>query len=295
LPTIREGFLSSVVYLYKNEDDAANGERTGGSGFIAGVWNPFLGAVHLYVVTNRHVIREGFSVVRLTSSARPTVIEPAPAVDWVFPDGPDDLAVWHYKVQDPTFDQEFAYVSISDYATTTAQLEGPDRYGPGDECFMVGRFITHDGTQRNLPSVRFGNIAMMPLEPFRHHGAEVDAFMVETRSQAGYSGSPVFVFRKTVDVQIPIRDVSAYKASVREITVTGREEYEIKLLGVDFAHLPNKVSIQSDDPIAQGMLENAKVEVGSGMLAVAPAWKLIALLNTDQAKEVRARMASKHK
>ncbi len=73
-----------------------------------------------------------------------------------------------------------------------------DRYaiGIGDETFTVGRFVNHEGKQRNTPAVRFGNIAMMPLEPIRNprSGQEHAAYLIETRSQSGYSGAPVFVY-----------------------------------------------------------------------------------------------------
>jgi hypothetical protein len=68
--------------------------------------------------------------------------------------------------------------------------------GPGDETFMIGRFAPHDGGKRNLPSVRFENISMMPDEPVTTPlGLKQESFLVETRSLAGYSGSPVFIHR----------------------------------------------------------------------------------------------------
>jgi hypothetical protein len=33
---------------------------------------------------------------------------------------------------------------------------------PGDEVLLPGRFISHDGRQRNKPILRFGNISMLP-------------------------------------------------------------------------------------------------------------------------------------
>jgi hypothetical protein len=36
------------------------------------------------------------------------------------------------------------------------------RIFPGDEVFLYGRLVTHDGQQRNKPVVRFGNISMFP-------------------------------------------------------------------------------------------------------------------------------------
>jgi hypothetical protein len=66
--------------------------------------------------------------------------------------------------------------------------------GPGDDVFVVGRFINREGKQKNIPSVRFGNIAQMPGEPlFLDDGKELECFLIEGRSISGFSGSPVFI------------------------------------------------------------------------------------------------------
>jgi len=63
---------------------------------------------------------------------------------------------------------------------------------------MVGRFINHEGKQRNSPTIRFGHISMMPSDddPVSHSlnpsGSQV-SFLVEVHSVPGYSGSPVMV------------------------------------------------------------------------------------------------------
>jgi hypothetical protein len=32
---------------------------------------------------------------------------------------------------------------------------------------MLGRYVDHDGVQRNAPTARFGHVAMLPFEPIR--------------------------------------------------------------------------------------------------------------------------------
>lgn len=78
-----------------------------------------------------------------------------------------------------------------------APVLGMAGIGPGDDVARLGRFITHDGRQRNKPLARFGNIAMMhdnaePIEiaPGRHQVG----LLVECRSLSAFSGSPVFVY-----------------------------------------------------------------------------------------------------
>jgi hypothetical protein len=69
VPRIDDRFLDCSVYLYRTENDAREGKRSGGSGFLVAV--PMFGrgwlldgrcprqdAYHLYAVTNRHLIRQ---------------------------------------------------------------------------------------------------------------------------------------------------------------------------------------------------------------------------------------------
>ena len=72
----------------------------------------------------------------------------------------------------------------------------------GDEVFYTGLFTKHVPATRNIPIVRIGNIAALPEEPItwrreRAGGPELvtmdPPYLVETRSIAGLSGSPVFV------------------------------------------------------------------------------------------------------
>jgi len=67
--------------------------------------------------------------------------------------------------------------------------------GLGDETFAIGLFRSHYGQQRNMPVIRVGNIAAMPEEPIAaKYGKDfIEGYLVEMRSIAGLSGSPVFV------------------------------------------------------------------------------------------------------
>ena len=64
----------------------------------------------------------------------------------------------------------------------------------GAEIAIVGLFRSHYGTNRNIPIVRVGNIAALPGEPvFTKYAGYIKAYLVEARSIAGLSGSPVVV------------------------------------------------------------------------------------------------------
>jgi hypothetical protein len=72
--------------------------------------------------------------------------------------------------------------------------------GPGDEVFIPGLFTKITKTAQNVPIVRIGNLAMMPGERIPFKNGMVDAYLLESRSIGGLSGSPVFV-RETVRIK----------------------------------------------------------------------------------------------
>lgn len=63
----------------------------------------------------------------------------------------------------------------------------------GEESFLVGLFTNHYGREHNIPIVRVGNIAAMPDEFVFTETGYVKAYLIETRSIGGLSGSPVFL------------------------------------------------------------------------------------------------------
>jgi hypothetical protein len=65
--------------------------------------------------------------------------------------------------------------------------------GLGAQIAIVGLFRSHYGKNRNVLIVRVGNISALPGEPvFTSYAGYVSAYLVEARSIAGLSGSPVF-------------------------------------------------------------------------------------------------------
>ena len=53
------------------------------------------------------------------------------------------------------------------YAVTNRHVVPPPQRGDRSDVFLVGRFINHEGQQRNAPTLRFGLIAQMPGDPIR--------------------------------------------------------------------------------------------------------------------------------
>ncbi len=146
--------------------------------------------------------------------------------------------------------------------------------GPGDDVFMVGRFINHQGRQRNTPVVRFGNISMMPWEPIKNErGLLQESFLVETRALSGFSSSPVFVYHtpySPMPAELPTR------------------EQGIWLLGVDWGHMRTFEKVMEkneEDPVSEGWV----VPSNSGQMGVVPAWKLQELLDREEFVMARKR------
>lgn len=75
---------------------------------------------------------------------------------------------------------------------TQASIQS-EAIGVGDDVAIVGMFVSRLGETRNIPVVRSGTIAAMPVEPIETKYGAHDAYLVETRSIDGLSGSPVFV------------------------------------------------------------------------------------------------------
>lgn len=273
LPTIKDRLLDSIVYLYANEDDARLGSHSGGSGFIVQVEKRGTrrGECHLFVVTNRHVIDGGYTTIRATSRTQDVVILEGPPV-WAYPESDDDAAVWAFSAAVATPDMNFACVDIREFVSP--------RYphvGVGDECVMLGRFMGRDGMTRNSPTARFGNVAMK-AEPHIEN-----AFYVETRSQAGFSGSPIFVYyeKPKIKVGLPaLTELQERPSRSHSVEATLSERYQFWLLGIgseQVHHLAKTRSRLRREPVEL----DYDIVVGSGILKIVPAWTLAALLERE--------------
>jgi hypothetical protein len=270
MPRISDEFLGSVAYIYPSVATAKRGEHIGGSALLAACRlsdeSPY---AQLYVITNRHVIEDLNSrtiAIRFNSAdGKTNVIQTASSV-WIKSFG-DDLAVLPIDLSN----SDCKGTVIPDSIFLTENLVGLYDIGPGDETFMVGRLITHDGKQQNTPLVRFGNISMMPLEPIHSKDGDQIAFLVECRSLSGFSGSPVFVW-------IPA-------GSWRPTHQPFERLHGPWLLGINCGHitLPEKIrSLSSGKQIS--------VEEHSAIEVVVPAWKLQELLNQESLKQGRLKL-----
>lgn len=290
---IPEVLLDTTIYLYPDEVSAEAGQHIGGSGFIAGV--PLKDSTFhtLWAVTNKHIIDDGYLTIRLNKKDGGIVCIDTIEDEWhVHPDG-DDLAIRPLAVPHIA---KFNFVPL-DMMLTQSAARALD-IGPGDEAFVIGRFVSREGTQKNAPTVRFGRIAQSADEQVKYDSYLQMAWLVEIMSLNGFSGSPVFCaldsyYSRNVENQ------SKSKGTLDPFFEGKNFNYNIPLLshgnfptgpfllGIDccMIRLWSKVC----DASRREMSHGHQVELNTGMMGVIPSWRLVDLLENNSARaEVEA-------
>jgi hypothetical protein len=284
MPRIENQFLDVVFYLYPSQDAAEVGEAIGGTGFL--VFRPsdeLAGKGYVYAVTNRHVVRDCASpIVRLNTKEGVKRVLPLTGEHWW--DHPtDDLSVAHLGGINPEI---YQYSVVKTSSFLTEKIIDEEDIGPGDEVFMAGRFVNHEGKQRNLPLLRFGNISMMPYEPILDdRGYEQESYLVEVRSLAGFSGSPVFVYIPS----FTIRPKDLDKLNQGQPVFTGDTQISMRgpwLLGVHNCDLPFREPVKQLFKLTNGSVETLDTEYvaysNSGQMTVIPSWRLLDFIDNDE-------------
>lgn len=282
VPYIHRGLLGTSIFLYGSESDASQGANWGGSGFLVGissVVNP--SRTHLYAVSNDHVIHS-CPVIRLIKVNGDPYILPGTDRDWESHSGGDDIAIRSLGAVGGG-----QYWSIgAEQILTQAEMD-QQTIGPGDDCFMVGRYINRELEQFDRPVARFGNIAMMPERVYQEQRSfDQESYLVDMRSQAGFSGSPVVVYfeesgwRNLPDLPDDFEDATPEtRVKVMEERVAGRPLSGLMsswwLLGIEWGHLP------AWGDVVESNQKFGRVQWDGGMAAVVPAWKLAELLDQE--------------
>lgn len=105
------------------------------------------------------------------------------------PDAANDLLMFAVYLDAAIFDIAAIPISRDKMA---ANSEGTSGTMEGDHICAIGLYTTHYGSTANIPVVRTGNIAALPREPIWTKRGFIDAYLIELRTIAGLSGSPVF-------------------------------------------------------------------------------------------------------
>lgn len=288
MPRIEQRIIGTSLYMYTSVESAIAGSRSGGSGVLIGQPCESLESlVHLYAVTNAHVVEHNCVIARAMKwDGYPRIFDQVERSDWeLHPDG-EDVAVCWLGTALTDDDQELQWVP-RDWLATKADLSlVPQRTDPdwpfpwstgpvvaGEETFSVVRFIGYDGVDTNQPSVHFGNLSSPELvsvkQPVRNRDQK--SLLVEARSLAGYSGAPVFAYRTNTYVNGGIPPVD-----------------KALLLGIGWGHIKhpdnedNVYGVEVETPGAP-----TPGRYNSGIMAVVPAWKLLELLDQPKVVDVR--------
>ncbi|MBL1255854.1 serine protease [Methylocystis sp. Sn-Cys] len=290
MPQIPPSVTNSVFFLYDSVESAKSGERPGGTGFIVAYSDSplFPAETAFYGVTNWHVACEGgCSVIRLnTKDGGTDIIEIFPE-QWEFIPGRYDLAA--VRLQFSSI-HDVSAVNIGDFVIRqSTQTRIKSDVGIGEDVFMIGLFIDHFGKGVNIPSARFGHISMLPDEralikqPTTYDGV---SYLIDIHSRAGFSGSPVYVYRtfgsdlkqkfgesiNGLDLQIDSIQVDDLgrpggRTSGRVRGSRGTINYNgmLKLLGIYWGRFPEQAGAPGSEL--------------SGTGCVIPAWQILELLN----------------
>jgi hypothetical protein len=281
MPLIPRGYFDSVFFLYDSLKAAEEGLNNGCTGFLVGMRSevsPIAG--HIYAVTNKHCLPPEKSqkarYARFNRQDGTTEVIKIENHDWIRHPNGDDVAIsnTHFPLD------QFNFNLIDRDIFATHEVIEENYIGAGDEVFMIGRFFLHEGKDQNIPSARFGNISMMPLQPIinKDHFPQ-ESYMVEMRSIQGYSGSPVFVYI------LPF---------VKRTGISGDNftPYGVRgpwLLGINWGHLYGdfeKVYFQDKDMTTVAPTAYY-IQSTTSMAGVVPAWKILDLLDLEVFKTER--------
>ena len=212
MPRIADKNLNGLAFLFRTAEEAKARAQLGGSAFFIGRTIPGSdgqpkGRSYVpYLISNRHVVwNAGACVVSLNrrDGNAPDVVDIDQA-EWQVHPGNADLAAVCMLGRFDMATHRVAF--LRDHTFLTKEFMQSADVGVGDEVFMIGRFINHQGAVHNKPAVRFGSLSMM-LEPLWNNALQrdEDSFAVEMRSRTGFSGSPVVVYRtvSTVLTDVP--------------------------------------------------------------------------------------------
>lgn len=260
MPRIPDQMLDGVAFLYPTKEDAAHNRRVGGSAFVVGRRLPKTSKVLgqpvsiPYLVSCRHVVWEAAAcVARFNRHDGKGKIIDLGVEHWhVHPAG-DDLAAVNIFGLITRAEERFSCADFDSLITQKAVENA--HIGVGDDVFMIGRFINHQGRENAIQqSVRFGNISMAPAMIRQSGPREFDqlSWAVEMRSRSGFSGSPVIAYR------VP-------GAALADLPEGSDNLWGV--LGVDWGHIVDEKG------------ENTWLN------GVVPSWKVIELLDQGPLRE----------
>lgn len=223
----------------------------------------------VYIITAKHVI-DGISkksidqkvYLRMNLKKGQTTFVETKIENWIFHPKESNVDVAILNLAPPA--DVVDYRTIPLIMTATEEIIQKEEIGVGDDVFLTGLFVTHFGSQRNIPIIRVGNIAAMPEEKVHTEDlGDIDAYLVEARSIGGLSGSPVF----------------AYLGSMRRkgTKQVGRQGLLFYWIGLMHGHFD--LSKYEMDNLAEDSMN--KLKINMGIAIVVPVWKILEVVNQE--------------
>lgn len=249
----------AFVGLPYTTPDGEQGVRFGGTAFLVSRPSKFNDVVvYAYLVTARHVaihLQDRDFVIAVNNKAGTGgyhIKVAAYQAKWLYhpTDETIDVAVLPWYQHNP----DYGVRAISVNTLLTDEMVKSERIGTGDEVFMTGLFVHLRDTEKNLPIVRTGTVALMTDEPIQTAMGRTEAYLIEARSIGGLSGSPAFVH-----------------------PWQGNRFY---LMGLMHGHWDIPIEYR-DIPIFQDETENGGV-VNMGLAIVVPAKKILEVLDHSE-------------
>lgn len=282
MPKLSQRLLKCAFYLYPTVRDAQEGGPRGATGFFVSLKTKSDPSRYFtYAVSNHHALTAGSTVIRLNRKDGRAEIHETDPSDWTFTAGGADLAVLPVGLSEDEHD----HTTIPEQLFASPESVSELGIGPGDDVFMIGRFVNHDGgIPNNRPAVRFGHISVDPTM-MHFEGRRSLSYVLDVHSRTGYSGSPVFFYRT------PGSDLS-YVGDGGGVEIGNAY---VKLLAVHYAQFPETWELASkpkkdlpSEALPLIVDEEKHVIVGvSGMTCAIPAWVLRDLLNDPSLVQIR--------
>lgn len=179
----------------------------------SGKWNPagtafFLACDgFLYCITAKHVLdgvqresSDGKLLLRVNMRAGGSDFMETDVSEWrVHPTEADTVDVAALYVDGRAGLDEVLFQPFDASMMLTDKVRTELNVRLGEDVFLVGMFFHHQGKRHMLPVIRTGTLAANREEPVWDDGMQddIDAYLIETRSIGGLSGSPVFFYPGT--------------------------------------------------------------------------------------------------
>ena len=227
--------------------------------------------------------------IRVNTKEGAAAVLQAPPKDWFYPEDPTiDVCALRDPIElyrNPPDKYDVGSINLQNMVVDAGNAKQLG-LSLGDEVFISGAFVGRVGYKKNIPIIRIANIAAMPEEPIDFASPKRPAYLIETRSLGGTSGSPVFL--NTQDRRMP---GSATETGVdQSIKEEERRTHFIMpyfLLGmIIFTHGGNYAPdfVSEDDTDVHPLKD---VEFNAGISVALPVSAITELLNSDRVAEPR--------